>query len=236
MNRAELLTAALDAVNARPKAYGPPEQNFERIARLWSTHMLNRYGVNPLFDPVDVAAMMALMKIARIEETPDHVDSWVDLAGYAACGVEVATAGVVIEHDADEQPNADLRDLMSKPAPWDFKVGDRVMYDGEEWILDQIDSDDDTLPYRLVRDDETVMWASYDDVTAVSTEPDEDDDLDAMEAATSRTATRFEIGDRVRVRDGRVGSAYEISGRSDTGGYLLGKGWIDWWDHELEPA
>lgn len=32
MNRAEILESALAAVNARPKAYGPPERNFDRIA------------------------------------------------------------------------------------------------------------------------------------------------------------------------------------------------------------
>ena len=32
--------------------------------------------------------MMALMKIARLQNMPSHLDSWVDLAGYAACGGE----------------------------------------------------------------------------------------------------------------------------------------------------
>jgi hypothetical protein len=34
--------------------------------------------------------MMALMKIARLATNPAHEDSWVDLAGYAACGASVA--------------------------------------------------------------------------------------------------------------------------------------------------
>jgi hypothetical protein len=36
----------------------------------------------------DVAAMLALLKIARLQQSPNHRDSWVDLAGYAACGAE----------------------------------------------------------------------------------------------------------------------------------------------------
>jgi hypothetical protein len=109
VNRAELLEAALDAVNARPKAYGPPERNFDRIAALWTTYV---DGKNPreegglatlipsvIFDAVDVACMMVLMKVARLEETPVHLDSWIDIAGYAACGAECAT-GPVIEHEA----------------------------------------------------------------------------------------------------------------------------------------
>ena len=39
----------------------------------------------------DVAAMMALLKVARIRHSPDKRDSWCDLAGYAACGFDVAT-------------------------------------------------------------------------------------------------------------------------------------------------
>jgi hypothetical protein len=32
--------------------------------------------------------MMAGVKLARLSATPDHQDSWVDLAGYAATGSE----------------------------------------------------------------------------------------------------------------------------------------------------
>lgn len=101
MTRAELLERALDAVNKRPKAYGPPEQNFERIAALWNEYAFGKYGETNVFNAVDVACMMILMKVARIEETPDHIDSWTDIAGYAACGAEVVTANT-IEHDSHE--------------------------------------------------------------------------------------------------------------------------------------
>lgn len=104
MTRAELLNAALDAVNKRPKAYGPPERNFDRIAALWNEYLNGKFGhatnafYSPLLTAVDVACMMVLMKVARLEETPDHDDSWIDIAGYAACGAECA-AGPVIEHE-----------------------------------------------------------------------------------------------------------------------------------------
>ena len=125
MNRSELLTAAQDAVAHRPRSYGSPERNFTRISRHWNVYLTGKYGAGsaPLLDAVDVAAMMALMKIARLEETPDHVDSWVDLAGYAACGAECAT---VIEHDPDEVAlDYWYDDDPSPPAPR-FKVGDLV--------------------------------------------------------------------------------------------------------------
>lgn len=67
----------------REKDYGTPEDNFGRIAEFWTTYM----GVE--FGTVDVAIMMALLKIARISENMQHMDSWVDLAGYAACGGEI---------------------------------------------------------------------------------------------------------------------------------------------------
>ena len=39
---------------------------------------------------MDVAMMMALLKIARIQSGTGTDDSFVDLAGYAACGGEIA--------------------------------------------------------------------------------------------------------------------------------------------------
>ena len=41
--------------------------------------------------PKDVAAMLAMLKIARIASGNAKEDNWVDLAGYAACGGEIET-------------------------------------------------------------------------------------------------------------------------------------------------
>lgn len=71
----------------REQDYGTPENNFSRIAEFWATYK----GVE--FSPVDVAIMMALLKIARISENPKHMDSWVDGCGYFACGGEIAGGG-----------------------------------------------------------------------------------------------------------------------------------------------
>ena len=68
----------------REHDYGTPEDNFGRIAEFWTTYM----GVE--FGTVDVAIMMALLKIARISENLQHMDSWVDGCGYLACGGEIA--------------------------------------------------------------------------------------------------------------------------------------------------
>lgn len=94
MTRKEILDAAAEIVTKdRQSEYGTPEQNFELIACFWSDYV---HATNPESDIVlggaDVAAMMALMKIARIAAGKPKLDNWIDLAGYAACGGEVQEA------------------------------------------------------------------------------------------------------------------------------------------------
>ena len=87
MTRKECLDAAGKAVlTDRAREYGHPEDCFGLIAALWS-----RYTERDI-SSADVAVMMILLKIARIEGNPRHADSWVDIAGYAACGAECAAA------------------------------------------------------------------------------------------------------------------------------------------------
>lgn len=92
--RRAALEAAIIAVANRDTAYGKPEDNFARIAQHWNTFIINRFGANYTklcLTGTDVALMMALLKVARLENDPTHQDSWIDLAGYAACGAEAAT-------------------------------------------------------------------------------------------------------------------------------------------------
>lgn len=87
MNRTECLETAKEIVNgARQENYGNPESNFKDIAFLWMDYLDHDIA------PHDVAIMMILMKIARLKNKRDHVDSWVDIAGYAANGCELTTA------------------------------------------------------------------------------------------------------------------------------------------------
>lgn len=89
MKREEILARAKDIVSGdRDKTYGIPENSFNRIAQLWQAYL--KYPI----DSNDVAMMMVLFKIARLQAKPDHEDSWVDIAGYAACGGEIATREV----------------------------------------------------------------------------------------------------------------------------------------------
>lgn len=96
VTKRSVLETAIQTVADRGVPYGGVEDNFNRIARLWTSHLFNRFDVNEggmveiaALDPSDVAMMMALMKIARLEANPGHADSWVDVAGYAACGGEI---------------------------------------------------------------------------------------------------------------------------------------------------
>lgn len=74
---------------ARRKAYGTPEQNFERIARFWQSYFENTGRADVKITAADVSPMMRLMKEARLCETPDHRDSFVDIVGYTLTGAEV---------------------------------------------------------------------------------------------------------------------------------------------------
>lgn len=78
----------------RQKTYGPPERNFGRIAGLWTAYTQARWAESSIaFEPRDVAAFMRLLKEARLCESPDHRDSYVDLIGYALCGADLALSG-----------------------------------------------------------------------------------------------------------------------------------------------
>lgn len=89
--KAGIATEALKIVSGvRRSAYGKPEQNFDRICDFWASYLHQRFGLILGLRARDVAAMMRLMKEARLIETPDHRDSFVDLVGYALCGAEVS--------------------------------------------------------------------------------------------------------------------------------------------------
>lgn len=87
--RVEILSAAAKAVETdRQATYGDAKENFDRIAQMWS--VLTGGALD--FKATDVALFMAAMKLSRLYESPDHLDSWVDLAGYAALGGEIGTS------------------------------------------------------------------------------------------------------------------------------------------------
>lgn len=83
--RDEVLERAGELINGdRADDYGDAAENFGRIAELWSATLGNEVT------PEQVALCMAQVKISRLAHTTSHIDSWVDLIGYAALGAELA--------------------------------------------------------------------------------------------------------------------------------------------------
>lgn len=88
-----LLKAKEIVCTDRNEQYGEPEDNFSVIAEFWSTYINNRYGIYIAdLDSDDVANMMVLFKMGRITTAGDYKDdSYIDMAGYAACAAECAS-------------------------------------------------------------------------------------------------------------------------------------------------
>lgn len=107
MNDAEVREHVLDeakkcVLQDRNSTYGKPEDNFRRIAELWTAYLnIRPKDANAPITPTDVAQMMVLMKMARLSHNPTHKDSWVDGIGYLACG-----AGIELG-DPAQQPGTD---------------------------------------------------------------------------------------------------------------------------------
>lgn len=70
----------------RNNQYGPPTQDFERTAAMWSA-MGFSFDDNEVKNHHVAMAMIAL-KLSRLSWNPDKRDSWVDVAGYSGCGWE----------------------------------------------------------------------------------------------------------------------------------------------------
>ncbi len=82
--RAEILHEAESCIcGQREQDYGSPEDNFSTIAVMWTAY------TGTMITALDVSMMMCLLKIARIKNGGGTGDSFVDLAGYAACGGEI---------------------------------------------------------------------------------------------------------------------------------------------------
>jgi hypothetical protein len=84
-DRTDLLVQAADLISGdRAKDYGDAHENFQRIADGWALilgHPVAAY---------QVALAMDWLKTCRLITSPDHLDSWIDKAGYTALGGEIA--------------------------------------------------------------------------------------------------------------------------------------------------
>jgi hypothetical protein len=82
--RTKTLEAAINLVNGdRQKDYGTPQENFARIAAIWTAIL------GHVVTPDQVALCMAGLKLARLAKGP-HMDSYIDGAGYLALAAELS--------------------------------------------------------------------------------------------------------------------------------------------------
>ena len=81
---AEMLLGQATAVVAnRRESYGEPRAGMEAIAKRWSMTL------GAPITPAQVVLCLIDMKLARLAHDPAHLDSLVDVAGYAALLREV---------------------------------------------------------------------------------------------------------------------------------------------------
>jgi hypothetical protein len=83
MNGPELLEHAAGVVTRRRREYGEPAAVFEAVAKRWSLV----FGIEVTAAQVVIALLD--LKLARLARDPKHLDSQVDVAGYAAVLREV---------------------------------------------------------------------------------------------------------------------------------------------------
>lgn len=118
MTREEILKEALRCVTGeREQQYGSPEDSFMAIAELWTVYLeqgcVEDNGA-VLLHPEDVAAMMALLKIARICTGKYKGDNWVDLAGYAACGGACQSGSRPKEWETEDEEDRRMEAKLEK--------------------------------------------------------------------------------------------------------------------------
>lgn len=96
ITREEILREAIRTVcEDRNTQYGEPEESFRVIAEFWTTYVREKCAAknsDVCISPEDVGMMMVLFKAARaIGGT--KADTYIDIAGYAACAGEIALDG-----------------------------------------------------------------------------------------------------------------------------------------------
>ena len=87
MKASEILLSATDIIGDRGRVYGHPRVNQTRIAM-----RLQQMLEVPVTDYQACLAMVEV-KLARLQETPDHIDSYIDACAYLALAAELSTEG-----------------------------------------------------------------------------------------------------------------------------------------------
>lgn len=121
MTRRECLDNAANAVlRDREKTHGPPQDVFSTAALFFTGYLRGRGKLKDGEDieDFDVGILDGLQKIARISHNTSHADSYVDMAGYAACSCELATSKTLLP--AETPPPSD--GICGQICPKNFRL------------------------------------------------------------------------------------------------------------------
>ena len=95
MTKSEFLDEVKRIVAEREGQHGKPADTFKAIAAAWSVYLTAIVGVPVMLREEDVAMMMVELKVQRFAGGQGtHMDTLLDIAGYAACAGELASRGV----------------------------------------------------------------------------------------------------------------------------------------------
>jgi hypothetical protein len=106
--KARLLQEAIEiTTSTRNRDYGDPWENHDRTAEIWNWWIKNRFGIDLKLTDLDVCMFNILQKQSRLTNSPEHYDSWVDIAGFAG------NAGVCMDHASGriDKPLADASEI-----------------------------------------------------------------------------------------------------------------------------
>lgn len=91
MKASDICNHAAELVSGdRERTHGPKLENHAKIARMQQAFMEIRRDPTAPLGPLDVACLMVCLKLARTQLGAFNLDDWVDMAGYAGVGGEIA--------------------------------------------------------------------------------------------------------------------------------------------------
>jgi hypothetical protein len=85
MKHTDIINEAMTLLAPRGAVYGSVKANHERIARI-ATELTGK-----IWGARDVAMVLVAVKLSRIAQSPDHVDSYIDAINYLSFAGEFAT-------------------------------------------------------------------------------------------------------------------------------------------------
>lgn len=94
MTKSKFLDEVKRIVAEREGQHGKPGDTFKAIAAAWSAYLTAVVGVPVMLREEDVAMMMVELKVQRFAGGQSaHMDTLLDIAGYAACAGELVSGG-----------------------------------------------------------------------------------------------------------------------------------------------